>query len=137
MEPAFDGGTVVIGRRDEFGPRLRTVDAAGVSLIVLRRHGRLAAARNRCPHAERRLDDAALKGWKIICPGHGRSWDLRPGRQRGLLALEHVRIAETSDGDVVVALADLLGRGSRPPSPESSSPDDRSPGCGADGRGDR
>lgn len=121
----FDGDSVPIGRRDEFGAQLRVVYVQGVSLIVLRRHGRLQAAINRCPHAGRRLDDAALKGWKLTCKGHGLTWDLRPQRHPALVTLDHVRIGETDDGEVVIARADLEAYVAS-----------RRPPCEADGRVD-
>ena len=34
---------------------------------------------NLCSHADARLSDGRLKGWKLFCPLHGGSFDVRDG----------------------------------------------------------
>lgn len=56
-------------------------------LLLLRVRRAIVAVVNRCPHLERSLDDARLRGHVLTCRGHGRSYNLRTGRVTGALAL--------------------------------------------------
>jgi nitrite reductase/ring-hydroxylating ferredoxin subunit len=85
------------------------------SLFVLRRHGKLIAWRNACPHrgyegapmAWRKDAYLSKEGSHVICSGHGALFDPETGI--GLhgpckgLALESITITVTQDGRVSLA----------------------------------
>jgi len=74
-------------------------EAAG-ELLLLRRGGRFAAMVNRCPHLGRTLEDAIVRGNVLVCPGHGKHYNLNPGQRRcaaSALCLLPVR----DDGDAL------------------------------------
>ena len=81
-EDVVCAGTVA----DVFGDEDRAVlclerDGTSVEeLLLLRLHHRLYAIVNRCPHLDRALDDARVRGHVLTCRGHGRSYNLRSGR---------------------------------------------------------
>ena len=58
-------------------------------LLVCGVEGRAYAFENRCPEGREPLQDGALEGFLLTCPGHGLEFDVRTGRcrQRPLLAL--------------------------------------------------
>lgn len=86
------GGVVRVGGiTDVFGGCGRAVlslERDGTQLeevLLLRlRHGIFAVV-NRCPHLERPLEDARIRGHVLTCRGHGRSYSLRTGRPAGAL----------------------------------------------------
>lgn len=55
-------------------------------VLVIRARGHLYALVNRCPHLDRALDDARVRGRVLTCRGHGRSYNLRSGRAAGTLS---------------------------------------------------
>jgi nitrite reductase/ring-hydroxylating ferredoxin subunit len=70
------------------GGRL-TVAVDGEEVVVIRHQGRLHALRNRCPHANGRLGDGALRCdpgphglVRIVCPLHQWAFDLETGATR-------------------------------------------------------
>jgi nitrite reductase/ring-hydroxylating ferredoxin subunit len=70
------------------GGRL-TVAVDGEEVVVIRHQGRLHALRNRCPHANGRLGDGAVRcdpepgsRPRIVCPLHQWAFDLETGATR-------------------------------------------------------
>ncbi len=55
--------------------------APAAEILVIRGRRHLYAVINRCPHMDRALDDAKVRGRVITCRGHGRSYSLRSGRR--------------------------------------------------------
>lgn len=71
----------LFGRADRVIVTVVRVNGTAADVLVLRdRRGRVFAAVNRCPHRGMLLDNAAVLGHTLTCPGHGRSYDLRTGR---------------------------------------------------------
>ncbi len=60
-------------------------------LLICRVDGRYFAVAARCPHAAQPLRSGRLKGYRLGCPLHGASFDIRDGRclkgpaERGLV----------------------------------------------------
>ncbi len=52
----------------------------GVDVLVCRANGRYFAVANRCPHAGQMLSAGRLHGFRLGCPLHGASFDIRDGR---------------------------------------------------------
>lgn len=52
----------------------------GVDVLVCRVEGRFYAVANRCPHAGQALHTGRLRGFRLGCPLHGASFDVRDGR---------------------------------------------------------
>lgn len=86
------GGVICAGRiTDVFSGASRAVlslERDGTQfeevLLLRLRHG-LVAVINRCPHLERPLEDARVRGHVLTCRGHSRSYSLRTGRPAGAL----------------------------------------------------
>jgi nitrite reductase/ring-hydroxylating ferredoxin subunit len=83
---------VDLGRADELDARLPLrVVFAGRPVVVVRVAGELLAYDALCPHALGPLDDAPLEGGRVVCPWHGKEFDVRSGRGCG--ADQHMRLA--------------------------------------------
>jgi nitrite reductase/ring-hydroxylating ferredoxin subunit len=59
---------------------LLLVDAAGKAVAVACVAGRLSAIDDRCPHFGASLSDGQIEGEIVVCPWHGREYDLRTGQ---------------------------------------------------------
>jgi nitrite reductase/ring-hydroxylating ferredoxin subunit/uncharacterized membrane protein len=101
---AYLGGSLVYRRRigvehaprpepwDEFVPVLadsdlpegapRAVDARGVPVVVVRRHGQVYALAESCAHLGGPLSEGRLEGDALRCPWHGSLFALEDGRVR-------------------------------------------------------
>jgi len=63
--------------------QMRGLEEGDVKLLVCNVEGSFYALENRCPHAEVRLDAAALRGCLLECPVHGGKLDVRDGSPAG------------------------------------------------------
>lgn len=52
----------------------------GVEVLLCRVDGRYYAVAGRCPHAGQPLSGGRLRGYRLGCPLHGASFDVRDGR---------------------------------------------------------
>jgi nitrite reductase/ring-hydroxylating ferredoxin subunit len=59
--------------------KMREVEIDGRSILVCRAQGALYALDNICTHANAKLHEGRLRGFRIICPLHGASFDCRSG----------------------------------------------------------
>jgi 3-phenylpropionate/trans-cinnamate dioxygenase ferredoxin component len=81
---------------------------SGREVVVVRtREGELYALDNTCTHAYARLCEGRLRGYRLMCPLHGASFDVRTGAVVGLpanapIAAHAVRVV---DGQIEVALS--------------------------------
>lgn len=55
----------------------------GMEVLICRVDGRFFAVSNRCPHAGQALQSGRLRGFRLGCPLHGASFDVRDGRCLG------------------------------------------------------
>lgn len=79
-------GVVDLGSAEQVlatGRAVVTIAAVGEVLLVRVRRGVLAM-RNHCPHTGRTLSDAAVRGTKLRCHGHGRVYSMTTGRGSGI-----------------------------------------------------
>ena len=53
---------------------------AGLEVLICRIDGRFFALSNRCSHAGQALHTGRLHGYRLGCPLHGASFDVRDGR---------------------------------------------------------
>jgi 3-phenylpropionate/trans-cinnamate dioxygenase ferredoxin subunit len=58
---------------------MREVEIDGRSILICRTQGAWYALDNVCTHACAKLHEGRLRGFKIICPLHGASFDCRSG----------------------------------------------------------
>ena len=81
---AFEEGPdeyVRVGTRDDFPEgQVRRVEAAGLPVAILRRHGLLHAIGAVCSHAGGPLEEGKLDGDVVTCPWHGSKFRFSDGR---------------------------------------------------------
>lgn len=56
----------------------------GVEIVICRFRDEYFAIENRCSHAQSRFDNGRLRGYRIICPLHGATFDIRDGSATSL-----------------------------------------------------
>lgn len=78
------------------------VDANGV--VVCRVNGALYALEDNCSHADTPLSEGLLRGYQLICPLHGASFDVRDGSHSGPPAYTGVRCYRVDEGPSGVSL---------------------------------
>jgi len=54
-------------------------DVDGTAVLVCRFRNEYFAIENRCSHALSSFDDGRMRGYRIMCPLHGASFDVRDG----------------------------------------------------------
>ncbi len=78
MEPMQEW--VLAAKEDDLQENARLViSAAGHSVLLLRRAGRILAIENRCPHLGCTLARGRIEGFIITCPCHDWQFDIRSG----------------------------------------------------------
>jgi len=82
-----------------------TVDGLRDPVMVARVGGEIVAAGSICPHEEVSLLDGDLENGRVVCPGHGYSFDLSSGgcTHDPELRLRRFRVSIV-DGDVWIDL---------------------------------
>jgi nitrite reductase/ring-hydroxylating ferredoxin subunit len=90
---------------------MKACNINGRAVVVCRTRDGLFALDNICTHAFARVSEGRLRGFRLICPLHGASFDARTGKVLGApavrpLACHGVRIV---DGMVEVRLAEPGG----------------------------
>jgi 3-phenylpropionate/trans-cinnamate dioxygenase ferredoxin subunit len=73
-------------------------------IVVCRAGGRLYALADRCSHADTPLSDGRLRGYGLICPLHGASFDVRDGSHSGPPAWEGVACHQVREVDGIATL---------------------------------
>ena len=81
------GRPVRPGRRRACGP---TPTSADYGIVVCRVAGELHAIEDNCSHADTPLSEGRLRGFNLVCPLHGASFDVRDGSHSGPPAWEGV-----------------------------------------------
>lgn len=92
---------------DEFPEgTMRAFVVEGREIVVCHGRGGWFALDNSCSHAYARLCEGRLRGYRLICPLHGASFDIRDGRVLGAPATVPVSVhrLRIRDGRVEVAL---------------------------------
>jgi len=63
--------------------QMRACSAGEREIVVCRTKDGVFAVDNICTHAYARLSEGRLRGFRLICPLHGASFDVRNGRALG------------------------------------------------------
>lgn len=66
-------------------------DVNGTGIVICRFRDEYFAIENRCSHAQSTFDDGRMRGYRIICPLHGATFDIRDGSCTGLPARKPIR----------------------------------------------
>jgi nitrite reductase/ring-hydroxylating ferredoxin subunit/uncharacterized membrane protein len=75
---------VSVGTSEEFAEgEMRVVDAGGMSVLMVRRNGRLCAISDVCSHAGGPLHEGTLEGDVVICPWHQSCFRVTDGHVTG------------------------------------------------------
>ena len=73
---------------------LTTCEVGDLEILLCRVDGRLYAIEDNCSHADTPLSEGRLSGFKVNCPLHGASFDVRDGTHSGPPAYTGVRCFE-------------------------------------------
>lgn len=68
-----------------------TFDVNGIGIVICRFRDEYFAIENRCSHAQATFDEGRMRGYRIMCPLHGGTFDIRDGACTGLPATQPVR----------------------------------------------
>jgi 3-phenylpropionate/trans-cinnamate dioxygenase ferredoxin subunit len=73
-------------------------------LICHTKTGEVYAVINLCSHALQKMEGGRMRGYKIMCPLHGASFDMRTGAVTGAPAYEPIKVfpVKVEDGRVYV-----------------------------------
>lgn len=72
--------------------------AQGVALAVANHEGCLYALEDRCPHAGAPLSTGSVVEGRLVCPWHGREYDLASGQCDGFIGVASFALEERNDG---------------------------------------
>jgi len=85
------GFTVVAAAQDIEEKSFSTFQANDMGIAVCRFRGEYFAIENQCSHARAVFDGGRLRGYRIICPMHGATFDIRDGTVTGAPAKKPIR----------------------------------------------
>jgi nitrite reductase/ring-hydroxylating ferredoxin subunit len=71
--------------------QMRAVTLGGRELIVCHTREGWHALDNVCTHAYARMSEGRLRGFRLICPLHGASFDCRSGKVLGAPAIQPLK----------------------------------------------
>lgn len=79
----------------------------GRAVVICRFRDAYFAVENACSHAQSRFDEGRLRGYRLMCPLHGASFDIRDGSVAGAPARQPIRAypVRVVDGRVQVDLS--------------------------------
>lgn len=86
-----------------------TFNIGGKAIVVGRFKEEYFAFENRCSHALSSFDEGRLRGYRIMCPLHGATFDIRDGSCTGAPATKPIRSLplRIRDGLIEVDLSSL------------------------------
>jgi 3-phenylpropionate/trans-cinnamate dioxygenase ferredoxin subunit len=78
----------------------------GIGIVVCRFRNEYFAVENLCSHAHETFDEGRMRGYRIMCPMHGATFDIRDGSCTGAPAKKPIRSfpLRLADGKIEVAL---------------------------------
>ena len=89
---------------DELTDGMVKLVVVGDRPIALARHaGAYRALDGRCPHAGGPLAEGSVEDGKLVCPWHGREYELETGRCEGYTGVATYPVDVRSDGVFVAA----------------------------------
>jgi 3-phenylpropionate/trans-cinnamate dioxygenase ferredoxin subunit len=92
---------------EEIGEKsFSTFDVNGIGIAICRFRDEYFAIENRCSHALATFDEGRMRGYRIMCPLHGGSFDIRDGSCTGLPATQPIRSfpLRITNGTIEVAI---------------------------------
>lgn len=83
-----------------------TFEVGDIRIVICRFRDEFFAIENRCSHAMATFDTGRLRGYRIMCPLHGATFDIRDGSCTGAPATRPIRSfpVRVRDGRVEVCL---------------------------------
>ena len=69
----------------------KSFQVSGHDILICHTKGQFFAVENRCSHAQAKLEGGRLRAYRLICPLHGASFDVRDGSVTGKPAMEPIR----------------------------------------------
>jgi 3-phenylpropionate/trans-cinnamate dioxygenase ferredoxin subunit len=99
--------TAVAAVEDIEEKKFSTFEIDGIGIVICRFRDEYFAIENRCSHALSTFDDGRMRGYRIMCPVHGATFDIRDGSCTGLPATKAIRSfpLRIVDGTIEVAIA--------------------------------
>ena len=84
-----------------------TFEVNGTDIVICRFRDEYFAIENRCSHALSTFNEGRMRGYRIMCPLHGGTFDIRDGSCTGLPATKAIRSfpLRIVDGIIEVAIA--------------------------------
>ena len=82
---------------------LASVVAGGKELVLARQGDRYCALDGRCPHAGGPLSQGSIENGLLVCPWHGRAFDLATGTCEGFQGVRTHPVEVRADGIFVAA----------------------------------
>jgi 3-phenylpropionate/trans-cinnamate dioxygenase ferredoxin subunit len=91
-EPLSDDSYIhAIGAGDVPPGKMRAVEVAGHNVLICHAKDEFFAVENMCSHAMATLEDGRLRAYRLVCPLHGGSFDVRDGSAKGQPATRPIR----------------------------------------------
>jgi 3-phenylpropionate/trans-cinnamate dioxygenase ferredoxin subunit len=102
-EPIFTA-VVAVGQIEE--KSFSAFEVNGTELVICRLRDEYFAVENLCSHALARFNEGRLRGYRIMCPLHGATFDVRSGACTGAPATRPIRSfpVRVRDGQIEVAV---------------------------------
>jgi 3-phenylpropionate/trans-cinnamate dioxygenase ferredoxin subunit len=99
--------TAAAAVQDIEGGKFSTFEIDGIGIVICRFRDEYFAIENRCSHALSTFDEGRMRGYRIMCPLHGATFDIRDGSCTGLPATKAIRSfpLRVVDGMIEVAIA--------------------------------
>jgi 3-phenylpropionate/trans-cinnamate dioxygenase ferredoxin subunit len=99
--------TAVAAVQDIEEKNFTTFETDGIGIVICRFRDEYFAIENRCSHALSTFDEGRMRGYRIMCPLHGATFDIRDGSCTGLPATKAIRSfpLRVVDGMIEVAIA--------------------------------
>jgi len=83
--------TAVTAAQDIGEKSFSTFEVNGTGIAICRFRDEYFAIENRCSHALATFDEGRMRGYRIMCPLHGGTFDIRDGSCTGLPATQPIR----------------------------------------------
>ncbi len=83
--------TAVTEARDIKEKNFSTFDVNGTGIVICHFRDEYFAIENQCSHALSAFDAGRMRGYNIICPLHGATFDIRDGSVTSLPAKQPIR----------------------------------------------
>jgi 3-phenylpropionate/trans-cinnamate dioxygenase ferredoxin subunit len=84
----------------------KSFQVSGHDILVCHTKGEFFAVENKCSHAMAKLEGGRLRAYRLICPRHGASFDVRDGSVKGEPATAPIRVypLRVNDGRIQVSI---------------------------------